>query len=69
MKRKSTDWIVIHMAHSRAKAEEIEQRLTQEGCWVRIRPLGSESDGQLFEILTLPSEAREAQLLIMRMGA
>ncbi len=68
MKRKSTNWIVIHMVHSRAKAEEIEQKLTQEGCWVRIRPLGSGSEEQVFEILTLPSEAREAQLLIMRMG-
>ena len=69
MKRKTTDWIVIHVAHNRTRAEEIEQKLTMEGCWVRIRPIGSTSDDQLFEILTLPSEARTAQMLIMRMGA
>ena len=69
MKRKSTGWIVIHMAHGRAKAEEIEQRLTQEGYWVRSQALKTGSaDDQLFEILALPSEARAAQRLIMRMG-
>lgn len=65
MKRRTTDWIVIHMAHSRDAAEQIEQRLTDEGCWVRLRAVGS--DEQLFEILALPSEARQAQQIIMRM--
>ena len=70
MKQKSARWIVIHMAHSRARADEIEARLTEEGFWVQLRPVGgsSESDEQVFEVLTLPSEARAARSVLMRAG-
>jgi hypothetical protein len=70
MKKKSAPWIVIHMAHSRARADEIEARLTKEGFWVQLRPVGgsNESDEQVFEVLTLPSEARAARSVLMRAG-
>ena len=69
MKRKTTDWIVIHMAHGCKRAEAIERRLTEEGYWVKLRAVGSGSpEEQFFEILALPSEARDAQQLILRAG-
>ena len=69
MKRKHSDWIVIHMVHGLSRAEAIERRLTEEGFWVRLRAVGTGNpEEQFFEILALPSEAREAQQLILRAG-
>lgn len=70
MRKKSAQWIVIHMAHSRARADEIEARLTAEGFWVQLRPVSgiNETDEQIFEILTLPSEARAARSVLIRAG-
>jgi len=70
MKRKGAQWIVIHMAHSRTRADEIQQRLTAEGFWVQLRPVsgGTDSQEQVFEVLTLSSEARAARSTLIRMG-
>ena len=70
MKKISALWFVIHMGHSRARADEIESRVTEEGFWVQLRPVGgsNESDEQVFEVLTLPSEARAARSVLMRAG-
>lgn len=70
MKNKHADWIVIHMAHSRARAEEIQKRLTEEGFWIQLRPLSgdSEAEEQLVEVLALPSEAREARNALVSLG-
>ena len=68
MNRKTPLWVVIQMAHSEERARAIEEKLTQEGFMVNIRPVSSENDAQVFEILALSSEAREARALLAELG-
>ena len=68
MKKRTALWVVIQMAHSEEKAREIQERLTQEGFMVDIRPVSGDVGGQVFEILALSSEAREARSLLAELG-
>ncbi|MBR3504677.1 MAG: hypothetical protein IKO07_10630 [Clostridia bacterium] len=68
MTKREARWVVIHMAHSEEKAQAIRDRLTQEGFMVEIRPAPGDVDGQVFEIMALSSEAREARLLLAEQG-
>lgn len=61
-------WVVIHMAHSEDKARQIQERLTQEGFLVNTRPVAGDIGAQVYEILALSSEAREARSLLSELG-
>ena len=66
--KKTALWVVIQMAHSAERAQEIRDRLTEEGFMIDIRPVSGETDGQMFEIRALSSEAREARNLLAELG-
>ena len=68
MMKREARWVVIHMAHSEEKAREIRDRLTQEGFMVEFRPVSGDVGGQVYEILALSSEAREARSLLSELG-
>ncbi len=68
MKKKTALWVVIQMAHSEEKASEMQEKLTQEGFLIRIRPVSGDVGGQVYEILALSSEAREARALLAELG-
>lgn len=68
MKKRTALWVVIHIAHSEQKAFEIRDRLTREGFMVDVRPVSGEAGGQVFEVLALSSEAREARSLLAGTG-
>ena len=68
MKRKTALWVVIHMARSEERARAIQEKLTREGFMVDIRPAPGEAGGQVFEVLALSSEAREARSLLAELG-
>ncbi len=69
MKKKTAAlWVVIQMAHSEERARVIQEKLTQEGFMVNIRPVSGEAGAQVYEILALSSEAREARSLLTELG-
>jgi|GEM_PF-801160 len=68
MKKKTAFWVVIQMAHSEERAREIEEKLTQEGFMVEVRPVSGDVGGQVYEILSLSSEAREARAVLAELG-
>ncbi|NLW07028.1 MAG: DUF2007 domain-containing protein [Clostridia bacterium] len=59
-------WTVIYIAANRKLALRLEQRLTQEGIMVNLRPIGTAQAGDLagYEILVPESEAEEANEII-----
>ena len=61
-------WVVIHMAHSEERAREIQEALTREGFMVDARPVSGDVGAQVYEILALSSEAREARALLSELG-
>ncbi len=67
MMKREARWVVIHIAHSEEKAREIKDRLTREGFLVDMRPV-SDAGAQVFEIIALSSEAREARSLLSALG-
>ncbi|MBO4297761.1 MAG: glutamate decarboxylase [Clostridia bacterium] len=62
--KKTAFWVVIHIAHSEEKALEIREKLTQEGFMVDIRAVSGDAGAQVYEILALSSEAREARSMM-----
>lgn len=63
-------WVVIHIAHSREKAEQARALLSGEGFLVRVQPVSqsvSASD-QCFELLALSAEAGEAREVLQEAG-
>ena len=68
MMKREARWVVIQMAHSEEKARAIRERLTQEGFLVEVRPVSGDVGAQVFEILALSSEAREARSLLAELG-
>ena len=68
MERNAARWVVIHMAHSEESAMEIRDRLKGEGFMIDVRPVSGEVGAQVFEILALSSEAREARTLLTELG-
>ena len=69
MMKREARWVVIHMAHSEEKARAIRERLTREGFMVEVRPVSGDVGGaQVFEVLALSSEAREARALLAELG-
>ena len=61
------EWKVIHMAHSEKHAREILALLEGEGILARARQVyrGVASEENCYEIMTLGSEAVEAQQLLI----
>ncbi len=68
MKKKTAVWVVIQVAHSEEKASEMQERLTREGFMIQIRPAAGDVSGQMYEVLALSSEAREARALLAELG-
>lgn len=66
--KKSAVWVVIQMVHGEAKAREACERLTGEGFMIRIRSLSGEAEEQVYEVLALSSEAREARKALLEWG-
>lgn len=63
-------WMVVHMAHGRHHADNVEALLQAEGFLVKRRQLDrsvSETDGT-FELRVLASEAREAREFLVDKG-
>lgn len=63
-------WMVVHMAHGRQRADNVEALLQAEGFLVKRRQLDrsvSETDGT-YELLVLKSEAQEAREFLMDKG-
>ena len=63
-------WMVVHMAHGRQRADNVEALLQAEGFLVKRRQLDrsvSETDGA-YELLVLKSEAHEAREFLMDKG-
>ncbi len=68
-KRKEAGWVVIHMAHTQQRAEQIERLLDGEGFLIRVRPVARALSGDsCFEVLSLSSEAKEARDLLQERG-
>jgi len=63
-------WIVVYMAKSRAITEKIKTLLEQEGILVKLKPVYKKygEEDNYYEILTLESEAEEAQEMILEHG-
>lgn len=70
MKKRAAVWVVISMIHSEEKAREAEKRLTGEGFMIQLHPVTGESDSgeQIYEVMALSSEAKEARSLLLDMG-
>ena len=70
MNRKSAVWVVIQMARSEKRARDILDRLSGEGFLINLRAVPGEiSQGeQVYEVLALSSEAKEARALLIRWG-
>ena len=66
--KKSAVWVVIQMVHGEEKAREVCDRLTGEGFMIRTRPASGEADEQVYEVLALSSEAREAREALLEWG-
>jgi class 3 adenylate cyclase len=66
--KKSAVWVVIQMVHGEEKAREACDRLTGEGFMVRFRSLSGETEEQVYEVLALSSEAREAREALLEWG-
>lgn len=60
-------WVVIHIAHSQASADAARELLEREGFMVRLSPIAKQatSGEAYFEVMTLPTEAKEARDLIL----
>lgn len=59
-------WTSIYIANNKKQAEQLKQRLSEEGILANIRPVGlAASTGEgMFEIQVLESEVDEAQTII-----
>lgn len=59
-------WTVVYIAQNKAEAERLQQKLTEEGLLVKVKPLGGskDSDSNSYEILVPASEVDEAMELI-----
>lgn len=66
--KKSAVWVVIQMVHGERKARETREKLTGEGFMIQIRSLSGESEEQVYEVLALSSEAREARKALLEWG-
>ena len=63
-------WLVVYMAHSRQRADNVEALLQAEGFLVKRRRLDgsvSEADGTS-ELMVLKSEAQEARKFLTDKG-
>ena len=60
-------WMVVHMARSRAAAEEVCDCLTKEGLLVRLHPVyrAVASQENYYEVRVLESEMQEARNILL----
>lgn len=70
MREKNSLWVIIHMAHSEARANAAVDLLTREGFMVKTRPVNRAlgSGEACYEVLALTSEAKEARDILQDMG-
>lgn len=70
VKKDEAGWIVIHMAHSATRAEELAHLLAREGFMVKTRVVAGvlSAGDHVIEVLALPSEAKEARDFLMETG-
>ena len=63
-------WMVVHMARSRAAAQEICDCLTKEGLLVRLHPVcrSVATQENFYEVRVLESEMREARSILLERG-
>ena len=60
-------WVVIHMVHTKQRAEQAQQHLSREGVLCRLRAVykGVPEADNYYEIRVLQVEAAEAQAILM----
>ena len=70
MKKNAARWVVISMVHGEDRALEAEQMLTREGFMVRLHSVYGENETgeQLYEVMALSSEAKEARQMLLEKG-
>ncbi len=66
--KKSAVWVVIQMVHGETRAQQLAQRLTQEGFMIQLRAVSGEAEETDYEVLALSSEAREARNTLLQWG-
>ena len=61
-------WTVIHIVQSEDRANEINEKLFQDGFLVKIQPINKNDEDGFFQILVPEGEAEEASNLIDALG-
>lgn len=61
-------WVVIYMANGEKEAKHIEALLANEGFLVKLQPVLAQSETQLFHVLVISSEMREARKVLNESG-
>lgn len=52
-------WTTVYIALGRDKAHSIEKIAEDEGFYVKVQYYGKDANGEMFQIITLESEAEE----------
>ena len=61
-------WTTVYMAKGLVLANDIENRLKNEGFLVKIKYSSMENDGELYEILVPEFEAQDVQEAMIELG-